>query len=194
MYMTANLRRPSPSSKPRRPDRGGARPPLSRRVPRRPPRPRPCSPSSSPAGSTSRPSPPCWSRSGSRARPTDELIGAARALRAADARFRAARLSVRRQLRHRRRRLGHDQPLDRGRLRRGGGGPAGRQARQPLGHLALRLGRRARAARREARRPRRAVAPGAGRDRHLLPVRAGSTIPACAMPGRCAARSRCGRS
>ena len=65
--------------------------------------------------------------------------GAARRRRA----VRTAGLSLRRHLRDRRRRLGIDQRLDRRRLRRRRGGPAGRQARQPLGHLALRLGRRA---------------------------------------------------
>ena len=35
---------------------------------------------------------------------------------------------------------------------------------------------------------------GARRDRHLLPVRAGLPSRPAAMPGRCAARSRCARS
>ena len=50
----------------------------------------------------------------------EEMIGAARALARRRAAVRAARLSLRRLLRHRRRRLGADQRLDRGRLRRRG--------------------------------------------------------------------------
>ena len=116
--------------------------------------------------------------------------GAARRRR----RFPPARLSVRRQLRHRRRRLGLDQRLDRRRLRRRRGRPAGRQARQPLGHLALRLGRRARAARRQAGRR----APRSRAGRSTRPASAScsrrSTIPAFATPGRCGGCSRCARS
>jgi hypothetical protein len=123
----------------------------------------------------------------------EELIGAARALRAADLPFDAAGLSVRRQLRHRRRRLGHDQRLDRGRLRRRRRRPAGRQARQPLGHLALRLGRRARAARREARL-RAEISRRALDEAASASCSRRNTIPACAMPGRCGARSASARS
>ena len=76
----------------------------------------------------------------------EEMIGAARALSAAALAVRPARLSVRRLLRHRRRRFGPDQCLDGDGLRRGGCGLADRQARQPQRQLALRLGRRARGA------------------------------------------------
>ena len=50
----------------------------------------------------------------------EEMIGAARALQRRGAAVRPARLSLRRLLRHRRRRVGADQRLDRDRLRRGG--------------------------------------------------------------------------
>ena len=158
------------------------------------PRRRACSTRSSRAGSTSPRSPRCWSRCSIRGE-TDRRAdrrrpGAARRRRA----VRPARLSLRRQLRHRRRRLGDDQPLDRGRLRRGGGGAAGRQARQPLGHLALRLGRRARASRRQARLPR--PRPRGGRSTRPASASCSrrSTIRASATPGRCGARSASARS
>ena len=75
----------------------------------------------------------------------EEMIGAAHALVGRGAAVRAARLSVRRLLRHRRRRVGADQRLDRRRLRRRGVRPADRQAWQSQRQLELRLGRRARA-------------------------------------------------
>jgi hypothetical protein len=102
----------------------------------------------------------------------EELIGAARRCAPPPRRSRA-RLSVRRQLRHRRRRVRAINVSTAAAFVAAACGPAGRQARQPLGHLALRLGRRARSARGEARRRRRNIARGdARRDRLLLPVRA----------------------
>ena len=82
----------------------------------------------------------------------EEMIGAAHALVRGRAAVRAARLSVRRLLRHRRRWLGADQRLDRHGVRRRRRGLADRQAWQSQRQLALRLGRRARSARREDRR------------------------------------------
>ncbi len=87
----------------------------------------------------------------------EEMIGAARALSAAALPFDRPGLSLCRLLRHRRRRIGADQRLDRHRVRRRGLRAADRQARQSQRQLALRLGRRARSAsaRRSTIRPQR---------------------------------------
>ena len=143
MYMTNLAAGEAPPSETRGRDALAAL--YARRAARRRTRPRPCSARWSRASSTNPPSPRCWSRSrcGRDHRRADRRRPRAARRRR---RLRAARLSVRRQLRHRRRRVGDDQPLHRGRLRRGRGRAAGRQAWQSLGHLALRLGRRAGAA------------------------------------------------
>ena len=101
----------------------------------------------------------------------DELAGFAAAMRERVAPRRGARRRDRRR-RHRRRRQRHVQHLDDGRARGGGGGRAGRQARQPGDDVAVGLGRRARCARRPDR-PRRGVGRrGAARARLRVPVRA----------------------
>ena len=100
----------------------------------------------------------------------DEVVGFARAMRA-----RAVPLQLegrRRHLRHRRRRGGHVQHLDRGLVRRRGLRRAGREARQPLGERHVRQRRRARGARRAHRRAARDGAEGARRGGLELPVRA----------------------
>ncbi|CAA9522951.1 MAG: Anthranilate phosphoribosyltransferase, partial [uncultured Sphingomonas sp.] len=85
---------------------------------------------------------------------------------------RAAGLSLRRLLRHGRGRVGGDQRVHRGGVRGGGVRAADRQARQSLGELALRVGRRAGSAGRAGGGRAGRGAAAAGRDGLLLPVRA----------------------
>ncbi len=99
----------------------------------------------------------------------DEVVGFARAMRA-----RAVPLALagrRRHLRHRRRRRGHLQHLDRGLVRGRGLRRERGQARQPLGQRHLRQRRRARGARRAHRRAGGGRPGRARRDGLDLPVR-----------------------
>ena len=73
-------------------------------------------------------------------------------------------------------------------LRRRGLRAAGGQARQPLVHVEMRLGRRARGARRQARPQPARIARDSRPDRLLLPARAALPSRASPMPGRCGGR------
>ena len=77
--------------------------------------------------------------------------------------------------------------------RRRGRRRAGRQARQPRRELALRLGRRARGARRDDRPRRRRGRAVPGRGRYRVPVRARCSIRRWRTPVRCAASCACRR-
>ena len=79
-----------------------------------------------------------------------------------------------RHLRHRGRQRAHLQRVHRGRADRGGGRRAGRQARQPLLHLAERERRRPGSARGPHRADTGGDEPGVGGNRHRLHVRAAS--------------------
>ena len=124
----------------------------------------------------------------------DEVVGAATAMRARAHQLRVPGRRRRRHLRHRRRRARHHQRLDhRGAGGRGRGRARG-QARQPRAVVALRLGRRARGARRRRGGAGRGGRALPRRGRHRLSLRAG--VPRRHPPrgGARARRSACARS
>ena len=194
MYMNANLAVPAANRPPRRPAEDALAASVRRPLALARTRPRACSPSSSPDGSTSPSIAAMLIALKIKGETADELIGAARALRAADAPF--------------------ERPdyLFADSCGTGGDGSGTINLSTAVAFVAAaaglpvaKHGNRSVTSRCGSADVleqlgvkldvvRRGLAPRARRDRPLLPVRARLSSRPASMPGRCAARSRSARS